>query len=106
LLRDGRVRRRYLGIGGQDVPIPRRLARGHALPGANAVLVTEVIDRMAAARAGVRDGDLIVTFDGRTVERTDDLHALLTGDLGDRPVPVQVIRGVELLTMEVTPSAR
>jgi len=57
-----------------------------------------------AARAGVRDGDLLVSFDGHTVERTDDLHRLLTGDQVDRSVPLQLLRGTDLVTLSISPS--
>jgi S1-C subfamily serine protease len=102
LLRDGRVRRSYLGLAGQDVPLPRRLVRHHGLS-ASGVLVTEVVRGMPAEAGGVKDGDLIVGFDATTVERTDDLHRLLTGDRLGVPAMLRVLRGVELLELEVVP---
>jgi S1-C subfamily serine protease len=104
LLREGRVRRSYLGIAAQDVPLPRRLVRHHRLAADAGVLVTEVVAGGPAARAGVRDGDLLVSFDGDTVERTDDLHRLLTGDQVDRSVPLQLLRGTDLVTLSISPS--
>ena len=104
LLREGRVRRSYLGIAAQDVPLPRRLVRHHRLAADAGVLVTEVVAGGPAARAGVRDGDLLVSFDGHTVERTDDLHRLLTGDQVDRSVPLQLLRGTDLVTLSISPS--
>ncbi len=106
LLRDGRVRRSYLGIGGQDVPLPRLLVRHHHLPNATGVLVTEVLKDGPAWRAGVRDGDLVVAFNSLPVERTDDLHRLLTGELSERPVPLQVLRGTEVVTIQISPGDR
>jgi S1-C subfamily serine protease len=104
LLREGRVRRSYLGIAAQDVPLPRRLVRHHRLAADAGILVTEVVAGGPAARAGVRDGDLLVSFDGHTVERTDDLHRLLTGDQVDRSVPLQLLRGTDLVTLSISPS--
>ena len=104
LLREGRVRRSYLGIAAQDVPLPRRLVRHHRLAADAGILVTEVVAGGPAARAGVRDGDLLVSFDGDTVERTDDLHRLLTGDQVDRSVPLQLLRGTDLVTLSISPS--
>jgi S1-C subfamily serine protease len=104
LLRDGRVRRSYLGIAGQDVPLPRRLVRHFGLTTNTGVLVTEVVRDMPAQRAGIRDGDLIVGFDEIPVERTDDLHRLLTGEHVDRTATIRVLRGVELLTFETIPA--
>jgi len=104
LLQHGRVRRSYLGIAAQDVPLPRRVVRHYALPREGGVLVTEAVSGGAAERAGLRDGDLIVGFNGAVVERTDDLHRLLTGDLIDVPITLKVIRGIELLELTVVPT--
>jgi S1-C subfamily serine protease len=106
LLRDGRVRRAYIGIGGQDVPLPRVLVRYHHLPAGTGVLVTDVMEQSPASKAGIRDGDLIVSFDAHAVERTDDLHRLLTGDLAGTVVSLHVLRGTELLTIQLQPADR
>jgi S1-C subfamily serine protease len=106
LLQHGRVRRSYLGIAAQDVPLPRRVVRHFALPRDAGVLVTEATAGGAADRAGLRDGDLIIGFSGAVVERTDDLHRLLTGDLIDVPITLKVIRGIELLELTVVPTDR
>jgi S1-C subfamily serine protease len=104
LLRDGRVRRSYLGIAGQDVPLPRRLVRHFNLGHDTGVLVTEVVPGMPAQRAGIRDGDLIVEFDGAPIERTDDLHQVLTGDHVGRRAAIALLRGVERLTLDAVPA--
>ena len=95
LLRDGRVRRGYLGIAGQDVPLLRRVTRFHRLDQASAVLVISVESDGPARKAGLRDGDLIVSFDGQSVERLDDLHRLLTEARIGKTVRIGVLRGVE-----------
>src|SRR5262245_55317367 len=104
LLRDGRVRRSYLGLAAQDVPLPRRLVRHHSLPSDHGVLVTEVVADMPAQRGGVKDGDLIVGFAGVPVTRTDDLHRLLTSDRVGLETTIRVLRGVDLLDLPVVPS--
>lgn len=104
LLRDGRVRRSYLGIAAQDVPLPRRITRHYGLTIDTGVLITEAVAGMPADRAGMRDGDLIIGFDGTDIERTDDLHRLLTGDHVGRTAIVRVLRGTELLHLSVVPS--
>ena len=106
LLRDGRVRRSYLGIGGQDVPLPRVLVRHHHLPANTGVLVTDVLREGPASRARLRGGDLIVRLADQTVERTDDLHRLLTGELAGTPVPLHILRGTELLEIAIEPADR
>ncbi len=101
LLRDGRVRRGYLGIAGQNVPLLRRVTRFHRLDQASAVLVISVEPDGPALSAGVRDGDLIVSFDGVRVESLDDLHRLLTeARIGTRAKLV-VLRGPALLDLDV-----
>jgi S1-C subfamily serine protease len=104
LLRDGTVRRSYLGIAGQDVPLPRRLVRHHALTTGLGILVTEVVADTPASKAGVHDGDLIVGFGNEPVERTDDLHRLLTGERAGVPTTLRVLRGVELLVLHIAPA--
>jgi S1-C subfamily serine protease len=103
LLRDGTVRRTYLGIAGQDVPLPRRLVRHHGLATGYGVLVTEVVPDTPASKAGVVDGDIIVGFDDDAVERTDDLHRLLTGDRAGVAATLRVLRGVGLVNLPITP---
>ena len=103
LLRDGKVRRSYLGIAGQDVPLPRRLVRHHALATSFGVLVTEVVADTPASRGSVHDGDIIVGFDGLPVERTDDLHRLLTGERAGIAATLRVLRGVEIVDLRVAP---
>ena len=106
LIRDGRVRRSVLGVAAQNAPLPRRLARFHAIPGEAAVRVASVEAGSPAARGGLREGDLIVALDGEPVEGIDDLHRLLTGERAGTPVPVLVIRGRERLELSVTPAAK
>jgi S1-C subfamily serine protease len=102
LLREGRVRRSYLGIAAQDVPLPPRLVRQYGLPAASSVLVTEVVAGKPAAAGGVRSGDLIVSLADHPIERTTDLHRLLTADRIGRAVLLQILRGTELLEIRIT----
>ena len=104
LLREGGVRRSYLGIAAQDVPLPRRLVRHYHLPADTGILVTEVTNGSPADRAGVKDGDLFVAFGGDAIERTDDLHRLLTGDRVGEAVPLQLLRGTDLVTVSISPT--
>lgn len=104
LLRHGRVRRSYLGIAGQDVPLPRLLVRHHALTNRGGVLVTEVIKNMPAEKSGVKDGDFVVSFAGSAVERTDDLHRMLTGERVGETFPITLLRGVELVQLPIVPA--
>jgi S1-C subfamily serine protease len=80
LLRDGRVRRGYLGVAGQDVPLLRRVTRFHRLSQATGVLVISLEQDGPARLAGVREGDIIVSLDTLAIASLDDLHRALTED--------------------------
>jgi S1-C subfamily serine protease len=104
LLRDGRVRRGYLGIAGASIPLPRRIARHFDLPGARTIRVESVEAGGPARAAGLEVGDLIVAFDGATVEGIDSLHRLLTVERIGKPLPISVIRGVQRLELTILPT--
>ncbi|HSF18174.1 MAG TPA: trypsin-like peptidase domain-containing protein [Vicinamibacteria bacterium] len=105
LIRDGRIVRGQIGVRGQDVPIPTRLMRHHDLPNTNGVLVISVQSSGPAARAGVRDGDIVVSFAGKPVTGIDDLHRLLTGERIGVPVTIELLRGTEKRAQQVVPEA-
>jgi S1-C subfamily serine protease len=104
LIRDGRVVRSFIGVAGQNVPLPRRLVRYYNLPAESAVLIVSFEPESPARRAGMQEGDLVIAFDGNTVAGIDDLHKLLTDERLNRVVPVTVIRRTEKLTLRITPS--
>jgi S1-C subfamily serine protease len=101
LMRHGRFRRAYLGIGGGPRPLPPRLAS--SLGRRECVEVVNVVDGSPAAVAGLRPEDMIVEVDGRPVERIEDLQRLMVGELiGDR-VTFTVVRGDRTLRLELVP---
>jgi S1-C subfamily serine protease len=104
LIRDGRVRRSYVGIAGQTVPLLTRMVRYFGLTTDTAVWVVSVERGSPAERAGLKDGDLIVSFGELPVRGIDDLLRLLTEDRVGTSVPLTVIRGTERRTLTVTPS--
>ena len=101
LLRDGRVRRGYLGIAGQNAPLLRRVTRFHRLEQASAVLIISLEPDGPALAAGLRDGDLIVSFDDVPVENLDDLHRLLTEARIGTKARIGVLRGTGRIDLEV-----
>ncbi len=106
LIRDGKISRSYIGVAGQNVPIPRRIVRFYQLPVETGVLVVsfETNGETSAAReAGLLAGDLVVEFDGQPIRGIDDLHKLLTDERIGKPTPVTVIRGVQKLNFDVVP---
>ena len=103
LLREGRVRRSYLGVGVQDVPLLRRVVRYFHLPAETGVLVVSLEPDGPASRAGMREGDILVECAGEPVSGADDLHRLLTVERIGRRLPIGIIRGTDRLTLELSP---
>ena len=106
LLREGRVRRSYIGIGVQDVPLLRRVQRYFRLEATSGVLIVSIEAGGPAAGSGLRDGDIIVALGGQAVSGADDLHRLLTEELIGRPVTVEVLRGSERAQLTIVPTDR
>jgi S1-C subfamily serine protease len=106
LIHEGRIRRSYLGVAGQNVPLHRRVVRFHDLPLESAVFVVSVEPGSPGERAGLRDGDLIVGFDGKPIAGMDDLHRLLTEEQADKQSTLIVVRGSERVALPVTPVLR
>jgi S1-C subfamily serine protease len=104
LLRDGKVRRGYLGIAGANIPLPRRIARHFALANSRTVRVESVEAAWPASRAGLEPGDLVVAFDGAMVDGIDSLHRLLTAQHIGKPVSLTVVRGAQKLELTLIPS--
>lgn len=106
LIREGRVRRSAIGLAGQTVTLPRRLARFHRLHAETGVRIESLLPDGAAAAAGLQTGDVIVTFDNVPTGSVDDLHRLLTEERSGKPLPLSFLRGTELHTVAVTPKPR
>ena len=100
-MRDGRVRRAYLGIAGGARPLPPRVAG--RLGRRRAIEVVEVIPDGPAARAGIRAEDLLVELEGAPLTSVEDLQRLMDEDAIDRPVRVTVVRDGELRGLTLTP---
>jgi len=103
LIRDGRVSRSYIGLAGQNVPLPRRIVRYYDLPVESGVLVVSFEENSPAKRGGIREGDFIVGFDEQPTRGIDDLHKLLTEDRIGHKSSLVVIRGTQKLNLEVIP---
>jgi S1-C subfamily serine protease len=101
LMRDGRVRRAYLGIAGGARPLPPGAREHSPLP--TGVEVIEVVPGTPAERAGLRPEDLIVAIDGTAIGGVDDLQRLMVADAIGRAVGATVIRQGRLVRVELTP---
>jgi S1-C subfamily serine protease len=102
LMRDGHVRRAYLGIVSSPMPLPQNLAErfGRSV----GLRVVEVVAGGPAARAGVRVGDLLISAGGRPVTGAQDLQKLMFGDAIGRPLPITVLRNGALVDVIAEPA--
>jgi S1-C subfamily serine protease len=101
LMTEGRFRRGYLGIaGGHRALAPRIVDR---LGRSSGVGVAEVVPGSPAAAAGLRIQDVILDVDGQPLNHAGDLQRLMLNDLIGRPVALRILRGEEILELDVTP---
>jgi S1-C subfamily serine protease len=103
LIRDGRIRRSYVGIGAQTVPLLRRVVRYFDLGVDASALVTAIEPESPAAKAGLHEGDFIVRYGDHWVGGVDDLHRLLSEDQVGVTSTVTVVRGTQRLELAITP---
>jgi S1-C subfamily serine protease len=103
LIRDGKVSRSYIGLGGQNVPLPRRIVRYYDLKVESGILVVSFEGDSPARNAGLREGDVIIGFDDHLIAGIDDLHKLLSEDRIGNKSSLVIIRGTEKLSLEVVP---
>jgi S1-C subfamily serine protease len=101
LMRDGRVRRAFLGVVGGPRPLPPRLAS--SLGRARALEVVQLLDGSPAGTGGVRPGDLILDVDGDPIEGVADLQRRLGSEAIGRQVAMRVARGERIVELGVTP---
>src|SRR5881409_2591852 len=104
LIRDGRIRRGYIGVAGQNVPIHRRIVRFYGLPLETAVLVVSVENNSPAERAGLREGDLIIAFDDQPIGNVHHLHKILVGEQIGVPAKLTIVRHTEKLELPILPA--
>jgi S1-C subfamily serine protease len=103
LLRDGRIRRSFIGVSAQTTPVHRRVVRFYDLPKETGVVVISVEENSPAKRAGLREGDVIVALEGQPVAGVDDLHRVLTDVRVGVSCSLTVIRWTEKLELRVVP---
>jgi S1-C subfamily serine protease len=103
LIRDGKIRRSYVGLLGQGVPLHRRIVRYYDLPADRGLLVEGVVSGSPAQRAGLQERDVIVRFAGEPVSGVDDLHRLLTAGRSGLAAEIEVVRGTELRKLLIVP---
>src|SRR5881628_332340 len=104
LIKDGKIRRGYIGVAGQNVPVHRALVRGHHLEAGSGIFVVGIEQNSPAQGAGLREGDIIVAFGDRPVADIDALHRMLTDHQPDVNTALTILRGTEKLVLRVVPS--
>ncbi len=103
LMKDGKVRRGYIGIGGQNVPLPRRVVLFHELAVESGILIISLEANSPAQKAGLIEGDVIVGMNGQAIASIDDLHKFLTHErVGGRSL-LTILRRTEKLVLEIVP---
>ena len=103
LIKEGRIRRSWIGVIGQNVPIHRRVVRFHRLAAEFGVLVAGTEPNSPAKRAGLLEGDVIVAFAGEPISGIDGLHRHLIAKVIGVPSVLTIIRHTEKLDVVVTP---
>jgi S1-C subfamily serine protease len=103
LIRDGKVSRSYIGLAGQNVPLPRRIVRYYNLGAESGILVVSFEANSPARDAGVREGDIIIGLDDYPTAGIDDLHKLLTEDRIGHTSSLLIIRNTDRLRIDVIP---
>ena len=102
LLRFGRVRRGYIGVGGATIPLSRRAVRFHGLAAEAGVRVESIEPGGAAQRAGLESGDVIIGYDGENVAGVDELHRLLSAERIGKATRVTLLRRTQKLDLPIT----
>jgi len=103
LIKEGRIRRSWIGVAGQNVPIHPRVVRYHRLPVSQGVLIVGVEPESPAVRTGLQEGDVLVAFKGEPIASIDQLQRCLGAAEIGVASPVTVIRHTEKLELPVTP---
>ena len=104
LIKEGKIRRSYIGVAGQNVPIHRRIVRFYDLPLETGVLVVSVEKNSPAERAALRAGDLIVAFNDQPVGSVHHLHKILVGEQIGVIAKLTAIRHTEKLELSILPA--
>ena len=103
LMKEGRVTRSFLGIGGQVLDISRAAVRAHGLKGARGVMVASVEKGGSAHEAGLQVGDVVIELNGARIESIDDLHRQLTSELIGKTIGMMILRLEKKLLVNIVP---
>jgi S1-C subfamily serine protease len=104
ILQHGKVRRSFIGIAGQNVPLHRKVVLFHQLSQESAIFVTAVEAQSPAQKAGLRAGDLIVGFSDKAIGGLDELLRSLTWEQVGRTQEMTILRDQKKLNLSITPA--
>jgi S1-C subfamily serine protease len=104
LAKQGFIKRGYLGISSQLVQLPQAQRAGRSQE--HGLLIVQVDEKSPAQKGGLLLGDILVAIDGHLLKDTEDLRSSLTGDRVGKTIPIEVIRGGTLQTLQVTVGQR
>ena len=103
LIKEGKVRRGYVGIAGQTVPLHRQIVRFNNLAVSHGILVISVAKGSPADKAEIREGDILVAFAGETIQNLDDLHRILTEKQVGAAAELVVLRNFKKMSLFIFP---
>lgn len=106
LIKEGRIRRGYLGLAGQNVDLPVRVVRFHGLAQTTGILVVSCEAGASADRAGLIAGDLIIEFNGRSLTSVHELHKRLVHIETGRRAEITFLRLGQKMTRAIVPDER
>ncbi len=100
LVKQGYIKRGYLGISSQLVQLPTAQRAGRTQE--DGLLIVKVDENSPAQKGGMLVGDILITLDGRTIRDSEDLHILLSGERVGKAIPIEIIRGNAVQILQVT----
>jgi len=103
LIKEGKVKRSYVGLGGQNVSLHRRIVRFYRLPVESGILVVSIEENSPAQKAGLLEGDVIIGFNGQSIAGIDDLHKVLTEEKVGVRTSLTIIRRSEKMVVDIVP---
>jgi S1-C subfamily serine protease len=106
LIKNGKVFKAYLGLALQEVPINHKILRHYHLPNEKGLFITGIEPDSPASRAQIREGDIIVSFNGKPVGTLHELFKELTHKDIITAVDISVIRHTELHNVVIFPAVR
>jgi S1-C subfamily serine protease len=104
LIKDGKIRRGFLGIGGQNVDLHRKIVHYYQLSLETGVLIINIAKNSPAGAAGLLEGDVIIEYNENPIGSMDDLHAMLTEESIGNEARITVIRHTEKKTFAIKPA--